>query len=63
MFRAFIPNQVTDRGNAQCSLAQCTASLAQFDILDDLQKCTSRSGFDQGAEMGGTVSKVSSSFM
>lgn len=63
MFRAFISDQFTDCGNAQCSLAQRTTGLAQFNVLDDLQKGTSSSGFDQSAEMRSAVSKVFGSFV
>lgn len=58
MFRAFISDKFTDRRVAQGSFPQCTARLIQLDIPDDLKKSFSGTFFDQGAEMGNTVTKM-----
>ena len=58
MFRAFISDKFTDRRVAQGSFPQCTARLIQLDIPDDLKKSFSGTFFDQGTEMGNTVTKM-----
>ena len=61
MLRCLISHQFADGGNAQRRLAEGAACLVQFDITDNLKKCAPGSLFDQCAEMGSTIVKMSGS--
>ena len=58
MLRTFIPYKFTDRKIAERGFTQSMTCLVQLDIPDDLKKSFSGTFFDQGAEMGNTVTKM-----